>query len=170
MSGTRLFRTLLGVLIITSPACNLTSRLYLLAAFCVESACDIVRKRCTGTAPQQLLVAARRCFDRHGVLYSVGFRHRAGTQIDGAAMHMNVYCSEEIAALASHQEIRGCWDLEHRRPSGTGCARGKSASEVPYCWLSVERSRCDGPSRWCSTWRHFAPPFWGGVVSAVFFY
>ena len=59
-------------------------------------------------------------------------------------MHMNVYCSEEIAALASHQEIRGCWDLEHLRPSGTGGARGKSASEGLH--LLVKRGKI--PMRW----------------------
>jgi len=76
-------------------------------------------------------------------------------------MHMNVYCSEEIVALASHQEIRGCWDLEHRRPSGTGGARGKSASEG----LHQQARRGKIPMRWSITMvsylASFCAPFLG---------
>jgi hypothetical protein len=74
---------------------------------------------------------------------------------------MNVYCSEEIAALASHQEIRGRWDLEHRRPSGTGGARGKRASEG----LHQQVKRGEIPIRWSITmvWylASFCAPFLG---------
>lgn len=76
-------------------------------------------------------------------------------------MHMNVYCSEEIAAPASHQDIRGRCNLEHRRPSGTGCARGKSASGGLR--LLVKRGKI--PMRWSVTMvsylASFCAPFLG---------
>jgi len=77
-------------------------------------------------------------------------------------MHMNVYCSEEIAALlASHRKIRGCRDLEHRRPSGTACARGESASEG----LHQQVRRGEIPMRWSiamlSRSTSFCAPFSG---------